>query len=100
MKVDHCEFKDNPTSCLSPHSGAENIPQSYHRSSDHHLVAETSPNWRIPIGLYLRSSYVFRIQSKDIESDSVSNLFHYYVCLFVVLLNIKLPLYFAAVQFA
>lgn len=98
MKVDHCEFKDNPTSCLSPHSGAENIPQSYHRSSDHHLVAETSPNWRIPIGLYLKSSYVFRIQSKDIEFDSVSNLFYYYfVC---CLLNIKLPLYFAAVQFA
>lgn len=72
MKVDHCEFKDNPTACPSPHEGAENIPQSYHRSPDHHLVAENSPHWRIPIGLYLRSTYIFRILARDVDVDSVT----------------------------
>jgi hypothetical protein len=72
MKVDHCEFKTNPTSCPSPHEGAENVPQSYHRSTDHLLVPENNPNWRIPIGLYLRSTFIFRILSRDSVSDSVS----------------------------
>ncbi|CAG2161644.1 unnamed protein product [Oppiella nova] len=70
MKVDHCESKSKPTSCSNAHD--DDVPQSYHRSTDHILVPEMTPNWRIPIGLYMRSAFIFRILSRDSVSDSVS----------------------------
>lgn len=70
MKVDHCETKDRPISC--PSGNFENIPRLYKKGSDHILQPEINPHWRIPIGIYLKSSYVFRIQAKDVEIDTVS----------------------------
>ncbi|KPM07882.1 hypothetical protein QR98_0063900 [Sarcoptes scabiei] len=72
MKVDHCETKDRPISC--PSGNFENIPRLYKKGSDHILQPEINPHWRIPIGIYLKSSYVFRIQAKDVEIDTPCNL--------------------------
>ncbi|XP_054165313.1 uncharacterized protein LOC128962921 isoform X2 [Oppia nitens] len=74
MKVDHCESKTKPASCVTAHDGADDVPQSYHRSTDHILVPETTPNWRIPIGIYMRSTFVFRILARDSVADSPCNL--------------------------
>lgn len=68
MKVDHCQHHDRPLSCPS---SPESIPHSYHRPEEHLPVKETSPNFRIPVGLYLRSSYVFRILSKEKDIETV-----------------------------
>lgn len=71
MKVDHCQLKElTPVSCQSGHY--DNIPQSYKKGTHHILMPESNPNWRLPIGVYQRSSYVFRILARDIDIDSVS----------------------------
>ena len=72
MKVDHCELKELksvPVSCQSGHY--DNIPQSYKKGPHHILMAESNPYWGLPIGIYQRSSYVFRILARDIDVDSV-----------------------------
>lgn len=69
MKVDHCEAKEKPASC--PSGYYENIPQSYEKKPDHILLPESNPHWRLPIGIYQRSTYVFRILARDILIDSV-----------------------------
>ncbi|KAH9416977.1 hypothetical protein DERP_011706 [Dermatophagoides pteronyssinus] len=74
MKVDHCEMKEKPVTCSSGYYGMENIPQSYKKTADHILLPESSPHWRLPIGIYQRSSYIFRILSRDIIADSPCNL--------------------------
>ena len=81
MKVDHCEMKEKPITCSSGYYGMENIPQSYKKTADHILLPESSPHWRLPIGIYQRSSYIFRILSRDIIADSVS-IHDHIVCFF------------------
>ena len=70
MKVDHCDLKETPVSCQS--GTYENIPQLYKKGSSHIILPESNPHWRLPIGIYLRSSYVFRILARDVDVDSVS----------------------------
>lgn len=70
MKVDHCDRKDSaPLSCQLGYY--DNIPQSYKKGSQHILTPESNPHWRLPIGIYQRSSYVFRILARDTDADSV-----------------------------
>lgn len=71
MKVDHCEMKEKPVSCSSGYYGVENLPQSYKKAADHILLPESNPHWRLPIGIYQRSSYMFRILARDVIADSV-----------------------------
>lgn len=71
LKVDHCASRAQPTPCPSAAEGADNVPQSYHSPIEHILVPEMTPNWRIPIGLYLRSTFIFRVLSRDSVYDSV-----------------------------
>lgn len=82
MKVDHCEMKEKPVTCSSGYYGMENIPQSYKKTADHILLPESSPHWRLPIGIYQRSSYIFRILSRDIIADSVCILMIISFCFF------------------
>src|SRR5699024_6978499 len=72
MKVDHCEVNEKPVSC--PAGYYDNIPHSYKKGSDHILLPESNPHWRLPIGIYLKSAYVFRILARDVIVDSVSFL--------------------------
>ncbi|KAH7636565.1 myelin regulatory factor-like [Dermatophagoides farinae] len=74
MKVDHCEMKEKPVSCSSGYYGVENLPQSYKKAADHILLPESNPHWRLPIGIYQRSSYMFRILARDVIADSPCNL--------------------------
>jgi len=72
MKVDHCEYKEKPLSCPSLPPGADDVPHSYHRPLEHLPMAESSHSFRIPIGLYLKSTYVFRVLSKERNFETVS----------------------------
>lgn len=36
------------------------------------LIQEVDPSWRLPVGLYLRSTYRFRVQTRTVVSDTVS----------------------------
>ncbi|RWS17637.1 myelin regulatory factor-like protein [Dinothrombium tinctorium] len=64
LKVDHCEYKEKPSACPS---NTENIPPSYHRPIDHIPTEEISPSFKIPVGLYLKSTFVFRILAKEAQ---------------------------------
>ena len=69
MKVDHCALKEVPISCQTGHY--DNIPQSYKKGPHHILMPESNPHWRLPIGIYQHSSYVFRILARNVDADSV-----------------------------
>ncbi|XP_015795124.1 uncharacterized protein LOC107371526 isoform X3 [Tetranychus urticae] len=72
LKVDNCEYSEPPISCPSLPPGS--VPHSYHRPTEHLPVAEVHPSFRIPIGLYLRSSYIFRILSKERNAETPCSL--------------------------
>lgn len=87
MKVDHCEARSpQPTGCAAANGQYESLPPIYnkkeevitgsngqqHAPSAAHLMAESNPHWRLPIGIYLRSAYVFRILARHVDVDTVS----------------------------
>lgn len=77
LKVDNCEYKEPPISCPSLPPGS--VPHSYHRPSEHLPIAEVHPSFRIPIGLYLRSSYIFRILAKERNVETVRIIHQIYL---------------------
>ena len=72
LKVDLCDNKEKPLSCQAPARDGDSVPHSYHHLSTVSLDAEISPSFRIPIGLYLKSTYVFRVLAQSSNSDTVS----------------------------
>lgn len=96
MKVDHCEARSpQPTGCATSNGQYENLPPIYNKKQGQgpgshgqhtpisaHLMAESNPHWRLPIGIYLRSAYVFRILARHVDVDTVS----VYIIVFMLLL--------------
>ncbi|KAF8771004.1 Myelin regulatory factor like protein [Argiope bruennichi] len=70
--VDHCQPDDKPVACPVPQSGAGDLPHDYIR--DQNLTEEVDPSWRLPVGLYLRSTYRFRVQTRTVVSDTPCSL--------------------------
>ncbi|XP_042901013.2 myelin regulatory factor [Parasteatoda tepidariorum] len=70
--VDHCQPDAKPEACLSRHNGAGDLPHDYIREQN--LTEEVDPSWRLPIGLYLRSTYRFRVQARTVVSDTPCSL--------------------------
>ncbi|GFU04838.1 myelin regulatory factor [Nephila pilipes] len=66
--VDHCQPDAKPVACPVPQSGAGDLPHDYIREQN--LTEEVDPSWRLPIGLYLRSTYRFRVQARTVVSDT------------------------------
>lgn len=60
------------------------------------LFQEFDPSWRLPIGLYLQSTYRFRVQARTVVSDTVSLLkyrfFLKYLHVFVQSMQIEIRL--------
>ncbi|GFR22083.1 myelin regulatory factor [Trichonephila clavata] len=70
--VDHCQPDAKPVACPVPQSGAGDLPHDYIREQN--LTEEVNPSWRLPIGLYLRSTYRFRVQARTVVSDTPCTL--------------------------
>lgn len=69
--IDHCQ-PDKPVACPMPQNGAGDLPHDYIREQN--LTEEFDPSWRLPIGLYLQSTYRFRVQSRTVISDTPCSL--------------------------
>ncbi|KAG8196834.1 hypothetical protein JTE90_027547 [Oedothorax gibbosus] len=70
--VDHCQPDGKPVACPVPQNGAGDLPHDYTREQN--LTEEVDPNWRLPIGLYLKSTYRFRVQARTVVTDTPCSL--------------------------
>lgn len=71
-KMVSCAPLEKHASCPVHPAGLDVLPHAY--SQEHQLTEEASPSWRVPIGLFLQSTYNFRILKQGAAPDSPCNL--------------------------
>ncbi|XP_074603322.1 uncharacterized protein LOC141856791 [Brevipalpus obovatus] len=81
-KVDHCINQEKAIGC--PSASMDSVPHLYHRPEEHSPIRESNPRFRIPIGIYLQSTYVFRILAKDKDADTpcLISIVRYWILIF------------------
>ncbi|XP_064480288.1 myelin regulatory factor-like protein isoform X2 [Ornithodoros turicata] len=71
-KMVSCAPLEKHMSCAVPLPGLGVLPHAY--SHEHQPTEESSPSWRVPIGLFLQSTYSFRILKQGAASDAPCDL--------------------------